>query len=106
MANQLNRAVCGIRDKTLIINLPGSKKAVVECFEAIQEVLPHAIELIRDDKAKTTATHLILQSGSKSPVETAVESSTTSYAASLNMSEISDLTDLLDQSSSSMEEVS
>lgn len=42
----LSRGVCGIRGKTLIINLPGSPKAVRECFEVIKDVLPHAINLI------------------------------------------------------------
>ncbi len=42
----LSRAVCGIRNSTLIINLPGSPKGVVECFEVIKPVLPHAINLI------------------------------------------------------------
>lgn len=42
----LSRGVCGIRHKTLIVNLPGSPKGVVECFEVIKPVLPHAINLI------------------------------------------------------------
>lgn len=42
----LSRAVCGIRNDTLIINLPGSPKAVVECFEVIKPVLPHAIKIL------------------------------------------------------------
>lgn len=42
----LSRGVCGIRGKTLIINLPGSPKSVRECFEVIKDVLPHAINLI------------------------------------------------------------
>lgn len=42
----LSRGVCGIRGKTLIINLPGSPKGVRECFEVIKEVLPHAVNLI------------------------------------------------------------
>ena len=42
----LSRAVCGIRNSTLIINLPGSPKGVVECFEVIKPVLPHAINLL------------------------------------------------------------
>ncbi len=42
----LSRGVSGIRNKTLIINLPGSPKAVRECFAVIKEVLPHAVELI------------------------------------------------------------
>lgn len=42
----LSRGVCGIRNKTLIINLPGSPKGVRECFEVIKPVLQHAINLI------------------------------------------------------------
>jgi len=42
----LSRAVAGIRGRTLIINLPGSPKAVDECFEVIRPVLHHAINLI------------------------------------------------------------
>jgi hypothetical protein len=59
--------VCGIRDKTLIINLPGSKKAVVECFEAIQAVIPHGIQLIRDEKQIIVATHKELQKDFRFP---------------------------------------
>ena len=47
--SMLSRGVCGIRDKTLIINLPGSPKAVEECFEVIRPVLSHAIDLISGD---------------------------------------------------------
>lgn len=43
----LSRAVCGIRGKTLIINLPGSPKAVRECLEVILPVIPHAVELLQ-----------------------------------------------------------
>lgn len=42
----LSRGVAGIRGNTLIINLPGSPKAVSECFEVIRPVLQHAIDLI------------------------------------------------------------
>jgi molybdopterin adenylyltransferase len=45
----LSRAVVGIRGRTLIVNLPGSPKAAVENLAAIRSVLPHAIELLRDD---------------------------------------------------------
>jgi molybdopterin adenylyltransferase len=43
----LSRAVAGLREKTLIINLPGSPKAVKEGLEAILDVIPHAIEKIK-----------------------------------------------------------
>ncbi|SFS89984.1 MogA/MoaB family molybdenum cofactor biosynthesis protein [Marininema halotolerans] len=42
----LSRAVTGIRGTTLIINLPGSPKAVRECLEAIWDVLPHGLEVL------------------------------------------------------------
>lgn len=43
----LTRATAGIRHKTLIVNLPGSPKALTENFEAIAEVLPHAVDIVR-----------------------------------------------------------
>jgi len=43
----LSRAVVGTRGKCLIINLPGSPKAVRECLEVILPVLPHAVETLR-----------------------------------------------------------
>ena len=43
----LSRQVVGVRGGSLIVNLPGSPKAVAECLEVLQPVLPHAIELIR-----------------------------------------------------------
>jgi molybdenum cofactor synthesis domain-containing protein len=42
----LSRGICGIRGNTLIVNLPGSPKAVRECFEVIRPVLQHAIDLV------------------------------------------------------------
>ncbi|HIC88905.1 MAG TPA: molybdopterin adenylyltransferase [Anaerolineae bacterium] len=43
----LSRAVSGIRARTLIINLPGSPKAVQENLETILPALPHAVELLQ-----------------------------------------------------------
>ena len=43
----LSRAVAGLRQSTLIINLPGSVKGVRECLGAVRPVLAHAIETIR-----------------------------------------------------------
>jgi len=42
----ISRGVCGIRSGTLIVNLPGSPKAVSESFAVIQPVLNHAIALL------------------------------------------------------------
>ena len=43
----LSRAVAGIRKRTLIINLPGSAKAVQESLEVILDTLIHALDMIR-----------------------------------------------------------
>ena|SRR5438874_109258 len=42
----ISRGVCGIRSGALIVNLPGSPKAVRESFEVIKPVLNHAIALL------------------------------------------------------------
>mgnify|MGYP001054878702 CR=1 FL=1 len=42
----LSRGVSVMRDNTLIINLPGSPKAVRECMEIILKVLPHVVEMM------------------------------------------------------------
>ena len=44
----LSRAVVGARGKCLIINLPGSPKAVRECLEVVLPALPHAVETLKD----------------------------------------------------------
>lgn len=44
----LSRAVAGIKDATLIINLPGSPKAALENFSAIQAIIPHAVDILRN----------------------------------------------------------
>jgi len=45
----LSRIVTGIRKNTLIINLPGSPKGAVENLQVIVPVLPHAVQLLRED---------------------------------------------------------
>ncbi len=45
----LSRGIVGVRNQTLIINMPGSPKAVRECFAIVQPVLDHAVKLLRDE---------------------------------------------------------
>ena len=45
----LSRAVAGVRGKCLIINLPGSPKAVRECLEIVLPVIPHAVEILKGE---------------------------------------------------------
>jgi len=45
----LSRGVSGIRNKSLIVNLPGSPKAVRESLEIILSVIPHAVDLLKDN---------------------------------------------------------
>ena len=43
----LSRGVCGIRGKTLIVNLPGSPKGAVESADAILDLIPLLVQLMR-----------------------------------------------------------
>lgn len=43
----LSRGICGIRGNTIIINLPGSPKAVKESLEAVMDLIPHALEMLK-----------------------------------------------------------
>ena len=45
----LSRAVAGVRGRCLIINLPGSPKAVRECLEVRRPAIPHAVEIIKGE---------------------------------------------------------
>ena len=42
----LSRGVCGVREKTLILNLPGSPSGAVESLEAVMGLIPHALNLL------------------------------------------------------------
>lgn len=50
----ISRAVAGIRGATLIINLPGSPKAVKENLKVILEAIPHTIEKVKGDTSECT----------------------------------------------------
>jgi molybdenum cofactor synthesis domain-containing protein len=44
---RLSRGMAGTIGETLILNTPGSPKGAVECLEAVLDVVPHALELLR-----------------------------------------------------------
>jgi len=48
----LSRGISGIRGQSLIINLPGSPKAVKESLEVIMPILPHGIEVLRGESSE------------------------------------------------------
>jgi molybdenum cofactor synthesis domain-containing protein len=50
----LSRSVAGLRGQCLIINLPGSPKAVGECLEVILPAIPHAVEIIKGEVTEHT----------------------------------------------------
>ncbi|NWF66922.1 MAG: molybdopterin adenylyltransferase [Campylobacterales bacterium] len=49
----LSRQTAGIRDNSLIINLPGKPKSIKECLEAIFPAVPYCIDLIGGDYLET-----------------------------------------------------
>ena len=48
-AAMTSRAVAGVRGQTLVVNLPGSPKAVRECLDVLLPALPHAVNLLRGE---------------------------------------------------------
>ena len=42
----LSRGVCGVRGRSLILNLPGSPAGAVDSLQSVIEILPHALELL------------------------------------------------------------
>jgi len=53
----LSRAAAGIRKRTLIVNLPGSEKAVRESLEAILPALPHGVEVLKGTASECGKPH-------------------------------------------------
>lgn len=50
--SMLSRAAAGIRGRTLIVNLPGSPKAVRECLEVILPVIGHGLAVLREAESE------------------------------------------------------
>jgi molybdenum cofactor synthesis domain-containing protein len=53
----LSRAVAALRKRTLIINMPGSPKAVKECWAAIFPALPHGIQILKGEASECAASN-------------------------------------------------
>jgi molybdopterin adenylyltransferase len=53
----LSRAAAGIRKATLIVNLPGSEKAVRESLGAILPALPHGVDILRGEASECGKPH-------------------------------------------------
>lgn len=51
----LSRAVAALRKRTLIVNMPGSPKAVKECWQAIAPALPHGIQILKGEASECAA---------------------------------------------------
>lgn len=47
--SMLSRAIVGVRGRTLIVNLPGSERAVRENLAVLLPILPHAVESLRGE---------------------------------------------------------
>lgn len=47
---RLSRGIAGTIGQALVLNTPGSTKGSVECLEAVLEVVPHALELLRGEQ--------------------------------------------------------
>ncbi|MGO9964543.1 MAG: molybdenum cofactor biosynthesis protein B [Acidimicrobiales bacterium] len=47
---RLSRAAAGTVKSSLVLNLPGSTKGALECLEAVLDVLPHALSLLRGER--------------------------------------------------------
>ncbi|KAF6212628.1 hypothetical protein GE061_013154 [Apolygus lucorum] len=60
----LSRSVSGIKNSSLIINLPGSVKGATECLETVLPCLQHATDLMRDSKSLVEQTHSSMKQNS------------------------------------------
>jgi molybdenum cofactor synthesis domain-containing protein len=51
-AAYLSRQVAGVRGRTIVLALPGSPKGAADCFRTVAELLPHALDLVRGERAR------------------------------------------------------
>ncbi|KRZ43592.1 Molybdenum cofactor synthesis protein cinnamon [Trichinella pseudospiralis] len=65
----LSCMTAGIRNRCLIVNLPGSEKAVKEYWPLLPPILKHAVDLLRDNQPSVSEYHKQLQSKIKSNVK-------------------------------------
>jgi molybdopterin adenylyltransferase len=49
----LSRGVCGVRGKSVILNLPGSPRGAVQSLEAVIDLLPHALQMLSGNTKHT-----------------------------------------------------
>ncbi|HET9423720.1 MAG TPA: MogA/MoaB family molybdenum cofactor biosynthesis protein, partial [Gemmatimonadaceae bacterium] len=52
--SMISRGVAGVRNRTLIVNLPGSPKAVEDGLKVLADVADHAVKLVRGEKTSHT----------------------------------------------------
>lgn len=55
----LSRQVAGVRDHTLVINLPGKPSAIADCLEAVFPAVPYCIDLIGGPRLETDPQRLV-----------------------------------------------
>lgn len=53
----LSRGIAGIRGRCLIVNLPGSPRAVAEGWESLREILPHAVDVLQGRASECARIH-------------------------------------------------
>jgi molybdopterin adenylyltransferase len=54
---RLARGVAGTRGRSIVLNTPGSASGAVECFEAVADVLPHALTLLAEEGPRGWGPH-------------------------------------------------
>ena len=47
---RLSRGIAGVRGQALVLNTPGSTSGAVECLDAVLDVVPHALALLRGER--------------------------------------------------------